>query len=292
MLAYRKLVTLAAVGAAALAAAPASHAQGAVDTRPTVFVSYFTNGAIGANNADLQPLAKGVADMLITELSANPNIRVVERTQLEELFREQNLAAGDRVDPSTAIAMGKTLGAHHMITGVYVTDPRGRMRLDLRAVDVATTRVEYTTTVTKSKDEVIDMITQLAGNANRGMNLRPIVPEPRRTGDAGAPATGANVAARPSIPVTKDSGTAPTVVAQTPAAQAPTEQRPVAQVASATPAPRRVPFEAVLLYSKGLAEADRGNRQQAVELYRQSLARFPNYPAARRELGRLTNGGN
>lgn len=270
MLAYRQLVTMAAVGAAALAAAPAARAQQA-DTRPTVFVSYFTNGAIGRDQEDLKPLAKGIADMLITELQANPNIRVVERTQLEELFREQNLGAGDRVDPSTAIAMGRTLGAHHMITGVYVTDARGRMRLDLRAIDVATTRVEYTTTVTKPKDDVIDMITQLAQNANRGMNLPALTPGQRRTGDAGT-SSSTNVAARPAIPVTKDS-------------------TPVATVA-ATTTPRRVPFEAVLLYSKGLAEADRGNTQQAVELYRQSLARFPDYPAARRELGRLTPGGN
>jgi len=267
MLAYRKLVTAAALAALAAGTAPAARAQDAADTRPTVFVSYFTNGAIGKNNEELRPLAKGLADMLITELQANPNIRVVERTQLEELFREQNLSAGDRVDPSTAIVMGKTLGAHHMITGVYVTDGKGRMRLDLRAVDVATSRIEYTTSVTKTPDDLLDMVAQLASNTNKGMKLPAITATPRRTGSSDG-ATGA----KPDLGVSKDA--------------------PEARVAKAEAKPKKVPFEAVLLYSKGLAAADKGNRQEAVELYRRALDKFPGYPAPKKELDRLEKAGN
>src|SRR5262249_1434001 len=50
------------------------------DARPTVAVLYFDNGAIG-RAADYEPLRKGMADMLITELSRNQNLRVVERDQ-------------------------------------------------------------------------------------------------------------------------------------------------------------------------------------------------------------------
>ena len=263
MLAYRKLVTLVAVGAAALGAAPVASAQDAADNRPTVFISYFTNGAIGRNNADLQPLSKGIADMLITEMQANAGIRVVERSQLEELFREQNLSAGDRVSEATAVAMGKTLGAHHMITGVYMTDAKNNMRLALRVVNVETSQVEYATQLTKNTDEVLDLISQVAAKTNREMKLAAITPAARRTGDAGQPS--ANVAEKPAIPVGKD-------VAES--------------------KPKKVPFEAVLLYSKGLAEADKGNRDQAVELYRRALDKFPDYAAPKKELDRLSKSGN
>ena len=46
------------------------------DNRPTVAVLYFTNSAL-TRHEEYQPLSKGIADMLITELSASPAIQVV-----------------------------------------------------------------------------------------------------------------------------------------------------------------------------------------------------------------------
>ena len=76
--------------------APAAQAQ-----KPTVAVMYFTNGAVG-NNAEYAPLSKGLAEMLITELSSNTGIRVVERDRLQSLLEEQNLGASNRVEQGTA----------------------------------------------------------------------------------------------------------------------------------------------------------------------------------------------
>ncbi len=280
MFGYRKLVAAAAL---ATLAPPAARAQSAADTRPTVFISYFTNGAIGRNNADLQPLSKGIADMLITEMQANPAIRVVERSQLEELFREQNLSAGDRVSDATAVQMGKTLGAHHMIAGVYVTDTKNNMRLALRVVNVETSQVEYSAQLQRTTDDVLDLVTQLAAKTNREMRLPAITPAPpRRTGDAGAASGTTTVAAAGAI--------APPV-AEKPPIQV-SKDEPEARAAAKPAKPKKVPFEAVLLYSKGLAEADKGNREQAVELYRQALSRFPDYAAPRKELARLEKNGD
>ncbi|MDQ8159038.1 MAG: CsgG/HfaB family protein, partial [Gemmatimonadota bacterium] len=99
-----------ALATALATSAATAAAQTAPSSRPTVAVLYFTNGAI-SNNADYAPLSKGLAEMMITELSANTNIRVVERDRLQALLEEQNLGASGRVEKETAAKLGKTLGA-------------------------------------------------------------------------------------------------------------------------------------------------------------------------------------
>ena len=46
-------------------------------------------------------------------------------------------------------------------------------------------------------------------------------------------------------------------------------------------------FDAVVLYSRALVERDRGNLQQAAALFREALARYPEYAQARLALARL-----
>jgi curli biogenesis system outer membrane secretion channel CsgG len=144
---------------------------------------YFNNGAIGRAHDELEPLGKGIADMLITELSANPGIRVVERDQLQKLLGEQDLAAGGRVDAETAARVGKLLGARHMILGGFVTDARGNMRLVARAVDVETSRVEYVQTLDDKTDNFMAMVSRLAERMNAGMKL-PALPKAARDASA------------------------------------------------------------------------------------------------------------
>ena len=172
MKANSKVLTLAL---AAVAFATPGRAQDAADSRPTLAVMYFSNGAIGAQNEELAPLSKGIADMLITQLAMNPGIRVVERDQLEKLLQEQNLSAGGRVDKETAVKVGRILGAHHMIFGGFVTDPKGRMRLDARAVNVETSQIEHVESVPGKTDDLMEMIDKLATRLNAGLKL-PAIP--------------------------------------------------------------------------------------------------------------------
>ena len=64
------------------------------------------------------------------------------------------------------------------------------------------------------------------------------------------------------------------------------EMPKMAREASAEQA-KKVPFQAVMLYSRALVEQDKGNREQAVTLYRASLAQFPDYEQAKKALARL-----
>lgn len=244
MLRSRTLRLAAAAAFVAGAAPTLAHAQ--ADTRPTVAVLYFNNGSFGPGAKDYDMLGRGVADFLITELSANAKIRVVERDQIAKITGEQDLGTSGRVDAETAVRIGKLLGAQYMVTGGFIVTPRGDVRLDSRAFDVSTSRIVHTESVTDKSDNFVPLIGKLAEKLNTGMKLPEI---PKRTGAAPSPAPG-NV--------------------------------------GAAPAPEaKVPFAAVALYSKALGAKDKGNKAEAVTLFKQALDKFPDFAKAKAELKNL-----
>src|SRR4051812_49731662 len=72
-----------------------------------VAILYFDN----SGDAALEKLKKGLADMLITDLSAIKTLSLVERSRLEEILKEQKLNHSKSFDASTASKIGKLLGA-------------------------------------------------------------------------------------------------------------------------------------------------------------------------------------
>jgi len=232
--------------------------SGRPDNRPVVAVMYFTNGAIGRMHQELAPLSKGLTDMLITELQGNEGVRIVERDQLEAIIKEQNLSAGERVSQETAVRIGKLLGAGHMIFGTFVSDPKGRLRMDVRAVNTETAQIAFVTTTSGTTEDVLDMLGRLGTKINKDMKLPLNALRPRDTGMAPGHA--------PGMPHT------PGMPRATHTAEAQKTQ---------------MPMQAVLLYSRAIAAKDRGDRTQAVELFNQVLSKFPKYEPAQEQLQSL-----
>ena len=223
----------------ALAAAPALAQD---DMRPTVAVLPFVNSAIGQAHTELEPLSKGIAELLLTELSQNPGIRVVERENILKLIAEQNLATDGRVDDATAARVGKLLGAKHMVTGSFITDRTGKMVLTLKSVDTETGRIEWTHRGDGKTEEFLDLVTRVGAAANAGLKLPAIPAAARQTGEVRA------------------------------------EQQ------------RRVPFQAVMLYSRAISAQDAGNRTQAIDLFNQAITAFPNFADAKVAKAKLEGG--
>jgi curli biogenesis system outer membrane secretion channel CsgG len=167
MLRARTLLTL---GALAVSASTALAQQSGTDRRPTVAVLYLTNGAL-VDHDSYAPLSKGMAEMLITELAQNTGVRVVERDRLQSLIEEQNLQSGDRVDKETAVKLGKTLGARHMLMGAFVIDPKQNMRIDIRAVNTETSAIDHVETVSGKADRLLELVIQLGQRLNAGLKL-------------------------------------------------------------------------------------------------------------------------
>jgi TolB-like protein len=103
----------------------------------TVAVAYFDNNT---GSADLAPLGKGLADMIITDLAGLPSLQIVEREKLNQVLAELKLGKSRFVDPKTAQQLGRGLAAAYILTGGY-TLAGETLRLDCRIVEVATAKV-------------------------------------------------------------------------------------------------------------------------------------------------------
>ena len=73
-------------------------------SNPTWF-SLFTGGA------------KGVSDIVINKLVQSGRYSVIERSRLDAVLQEQNLAATGRIDPTTAAQIGRILGVDAVVIG-------------------------------------------------------------------------------------------------------------------------------------------------------------------------------
>ncbi|MBC7472806.1 MAG: hypothetical protein H7263_00835, partial [Candidatus Sericytochromatia bacterium] len=70
----------------------------------TVAISYFDNTS---KDQELNPLSKGLADMMITDLSNVKSLKIVEREKLEKLLKEIKLDESKFIDQKTAQKLGK-----------------------------------------------------------------------------------------------------------------------------------------------------------------------------------------
>ena len=170
-LAAAVLVGAATLEAQARPAAPAAPAQ---DTRPGMAVLDFDIGAtIGQDPDDYQALRRGLAAMTIGELAMNTAVRVVERTQLQQILTEQNLGREGRVDNSSLVSIGRLIGARYMVTGT-IYDVRGDFRIDARLFDAETGQILRTQRVQGRLDTIFDLVTRLSAQLMRDANLPPL----------------------------------------------------------------------------------------------------------------------
>jgi len=80
----------------------------------TLAVLYFHNKS---GDAGLNPLQKGLAFMLMTDLSQVDGIVLVERVKLQALVEEMDLGVSGLVAPDSAPRVGRLLGARFLVGG-------------------------------------------------------------------------------------------------------------------------------------------------------------------------------
>jgi curli biogenesis system outer membrane secretion channel CsgG len=107
-------------------------------------------------------LGSGVADIFLTEAFRSGRFRITERSELDKILREQNLALSGRIDPATAADVGRITGAELIVLGsltefgITTTGGGGRVlgifggstetvtarvTVDIRVVDAVTAEV-------------------------------------------------------------------------------------------------------------------------------------------------------
>jgi TolB-like protein len=146
------------LAAAAVANAPRP-ARAAADP-PTVAVLYFD---YEGKDGELGLLKKGLAQMLISDLSATTSVRVVERDRLESVLGELKLQQSAKIDQASAVKAGKLLGARYLVLGGYF-DVMKTLRTDARVVEVETGRVLQSFGANGKPDDFLALEQKLAGD--------------------------------------------------------------------------------------------------------------------------------
>jgi TolB-like protein len=177
MLTRRSLIAaLATLVASALAPSIAPTAAWSAEPRqPTAAVLYFDN--LG-DSEELFALRKGLAQMLISDLSYGTGFKLVERTRLQDVIDELELGQSKKIDPATAARIGKLLGADYLVMGGYF-EMRGTMRIDVRVVTVETGVIVKSLGANGKGDDFFSIEQELAQGLTRVMEtLTPSTPNP------------------------------------------------------------------------------------------------------------------
>jgi len=131
-------------------------------------IIYFDNSG---GEPSMDKLKKGLADMLITDLSNVRMLDIVERDKLEAILKEQKLSNSKDFDPNTATKVGKLLGAQIILTGGYF-DMMGSLRIDARFIDVATGKILKSDGVDGATSSFFKIQKQLAWKIINNMDVK------------------------------------------------------------------------------------------------------------------------
>jgi len=141
----------------------------------TIAVYYFSNQT---GNAELDPLQKGLTDMLITDLTQVKSLKVLERTRLQVLIDELKLGETGAVDQSTAPRFGRLLGARRIINGAFAEPSKDTLRIDTIAVNVATSETDAQANVSGDQNGFFTLEKQLVFGILGDLNI-PLTQEER-----------------------------------------------------------------------------------------------------------------
>ncbi|MEQ9400092.1 MAG: CsgG/HfaB family protein [Longimicrobiales bacterium] len=115
-------------------------------------------------------LGRGLASMMISDLSVLAGVQLVERQRLEELQQELDFQQSPYADPASAQQMGMFVGAEFVVTGAFMSlEPD--MRLDTRIVRVESSEIMKTAEVAGPRDQLFELQQRLADEFIDGLDL-------------------------------------------------------------------------------------------------------------------------
>jgi TolB-like protein len=268
---------------AALAPAMAFMSSTAVaqTNAPVVAVLAFENSAFGPGAKDYDGIGKGIMDLMITDLASGTKVRVVDRERLQNLLDEQKLAQSGAVDGTTAIKVGKLVGACYSIYGSFIRDQKtGNNIITVHTTSNETGQIQNAQKITSKGDDMMGLIADATAAFIKSMDVKSCGSAPSRSASA-APAQQGATAAKEAAPVTS---AAPTPATQTYAkALTEGEKKKLEEV--------RVDARTMLLYSRALDAIDHKDKAKATELLRQVIAKAPAPFPASEKLAALSKAG-
>ena len=149
-------------------------AIGALKTSPqTVAVLPFS---VQGNEPQLAPLGKGLAEMLITDLSQIQRLKLVERIRVQSLFDEMELGQTGLLDESTTAKFGKMLSAGKVVRGDLSTAQKNQVRMDAVTLNAVQNQVSKPVSVSDAFNNLFRLEKDLAFKV---LNLMGVDPTPQ-----------------------------------------------------------------------------------------------------------------
>ncbi|MFH0947650.1 MAG: CsgG/HfaB family protein [Elusimicrobiota bacterium] len=100
-------------------------------------VMYFDNTS---KNLEFDWMRKGVADLIISDISKTKQIQVVQRENLQKVLVEQKLALSGVINKDSAIEVGNTLGANVVLLGSFIIFD-DKINIDGQIIDIKTSEI-------------------------------------------------------------------------------------------------------------------------------------------------------
>lgn len=116
--------------------------------------------AYSGTDPQIQPLTRGFAQLVVTDLAKSRQIRVLERERMQAIVDELHLADSGRADPQVALRSGRLLRAARVVQGSLA--PQGSaLRVDAAVVDVSTAGVAASAGASDALARLFDLEKQL-----------------------------------------------------------------------------------------------------------------------------------
>lgn len=129
-------------------------------------------------NPDLQPLERGLAELLVADLGKVQRLKLLERERMQALVDEMKLTEQGRADAATGARSGRLLGAGQIVQGV-LSDRGQDLAFDANVVDATDASVDASASGAGSLNRIIDTEKQVLFGLLRGMNV-PLSPAEER----------------------------------------------------------------------------------------------------------------
>jgi len=138
-------------------------------------VLYFLNLS---NNPKWQPLQKGLADMIITDLSQIEQLTVIERIRLNYLMDELRMGVSGIAEEENFTRVGKLLGTRNLINGSYMITPTDEVILEANIFKLSTDLMPQTASYEGDLSELFRLEKELVLKVINYFGIR-LTPEKR-----------------------------------------------------------------------------------------------------------------
>ncbi|MGQ0814595.1 MAG: CsgG/HfaB family protein [Gemmatimonadota bacterium] len=140
----------------------------AQDDKPTVAVLHFNATALARGN--ISDVGSALLDMITTEFSKKQSVRVVDRSQVEDLLTKQKLLVSGRLSDEAAMRAGQLLGAQYIVYGGVFVE-RNVARLDIRITESETGKILRSFKQSGKEDNLIALVETLTDDFTKDLSL-------------------------------------------------------------------------------------------------------------------------